>query len=175
MSPAWRECPISTFLATGGGIGLLPFAPGTWGSLEGLLVAAYVDSELAFDLARPGTSPGLWRVSLLLVGFAVLTMIAGLAVSGRVEEASGVKDPSAIVIDEVAGQLFASAPTAMFLGNRRAVLLGVSFALFRLFDIWKPGPIRKLQDLPGGWGIMLDDVAAGLLAGAMTLAIGYVI
>ncbi|MFI5387586.1 MAG: phosphatidylglycerophosphatase A, partial [Fimbriimonadales bacterium] len=118
--------------------------------------------------------PQLWRVSLIIVGLAVLVTIAGLAVSGRVETACGVKDPSPVVIDEVAGQLLASAPTAMFLGPRRVTLLVISFALFRLFDIWKPWPIRRLEKLPGGWGIMLDDVAAGILAGFLTYGIGSI-
>ena len=73
--------------------------------------------------------------------------------------ASGKSDPSEVVIDEVVGIWIALAGIST--GNLH---LAAAFLFFRLFDIWKPGPINRLQALPGGWGIMLDDVAAGLLA-----------
>ncbi|MGH9442032.1 MAG: phosphatidylglycerophosphatase A family protein [Thermoanaerobaculia bacterium] len=162
MSRAWKECPISTFFATGLGIGMIPFAPGTWGSLEGLAIAALIDARFEAGF-------------LLIVLKALAVFLLGVYWSGRSEAAADSKDPGPIVIDEVAGQLLASAPCALS-GLPHSVWLWIaSFALFRLFDVWKPGPIRKIQDLPGGWGIMLDDVAAGVLAGAITYGIGRVI
>lgn len=159
MSRAWKERPISTFFATGCGIGMIPFAPGTWGSLEGLAIAAFINAR--FEKAF------LWILAKALGVFFL-----GVYWSGRSEPAAAAKDPGPIVIDEVAGQLLASAPCALPQFHNAAGLWLASFLLFRLFDIWKPGPIRKLQDLPGGWGIMLDDVAAGFLAGAITYGIG---
>ena len=171
MSRAWKERPISTFFATGGGIGMIPFAPGTWGSLEGIVV---------FFLAY--SSAVLWKYEsletlnftpVMLVVLVLLTTL-GIVVSNRVEELTE-KDPGPVVIDEVVGQYLALAvPAYIGLSSTRSPLVVIisSFLLFRLFDIWKPGPIRKLQDLPGGWGIMLDDVAAGILAGVMTYGIG---
>jgi phosphatidylglycerophosphatase A len=160
MSRAWRERPFSTFFATGLGIGMIPWAPGTWGSVEGLLLA-WVSTHSEF------------KEAFLLVVLAALAVFAlGVLTGGRTEAVAGEKDPSAVVIDEVAGQLLASAPCALMKFHSPSWLWLTSFALFRLFDIWKPGPIRKLQELPGGWGIMLDDVAAGLCAGLITYGIG---
>ena len=159
MSRAWKERPISTFFATGCGIGMIPFAPGTWGSLEGLAIAACIDARFEEGF--------LW-----ILAKALGVLLLGVYWSGRSESAAAAKDPGPIVIDEVSGQLLASAPCALHHFHGAAWLWLASFLLFRLFDIWKPWPIRKLQDLPGGWGIMLDDVAAGLLAGAITYGIG---
>jgi phosphatidylglycerophosphatase A len=98
----------------------------------------------------------------LLVGLLVwiaLTLILGVPAATIVARESGRKDPQFVVIDEVAGQWIA------LLGSRanwRHAL--VALLLFRLFDITKPFPIRRLEDLPGGWGIVFDDVAAGLYA-----------
>jgi phosphatidylglycerophosphatase A len=159
MSRAWQERPISTFVATGCGIGMIPFAPGTWGSVEGLLMAHAL---------------AIWTGHGFLLSIFAACLLGGFGaiVSSRCEAVVGVKDPGAIVIDEVAGQLLAAAPVVLVRPSARPWLAAASFLLFRLFDIWKPGPIRKLQDLPGGWGIMLDDIAAGILAGGITYAIG---
>ena len=165
MSRAWKERPISTFFATGCGIGMIPFAPGTWGSVEGLGIALLI-------VATFGSSgDGFPWIVAKAIGVTVL----GIYWSGRSEAVAGTKDPGPIVIDEVTGQLLASAPVALTRFHSSIWLWVVSFVLFRLFDIWKPGPIRKLQDLPGGWGIMLDDVAAGALAGAITYGIGRIL
>ncbi len=99
---------------------------------------------------------------------------AGIPLSTRTCRALGVKDPGCIVIDEVAGQLLASSPVPLFLYPSPGAAAGVwliSFLAFRLFDIVKPGPIRRLQDLPEGLGVVVDDVLAGLLAaGAAAVA-----
>lgn len=170
MTRAWQERPISTFFATGCGIGMIPFAPGTWGSVEGIAVFYGCCFALA-PLEELTTSyvfvPGLFALAALLTAF-------GIFVSRRVEDLTN-KDPGPVVVDEVVGQFIALAvPTSLRLPSTQPLWIFVlaSFLLFRLFDIWKPGPIRKLQDLPGGWGIMLDDVAAGVLAGMITYGIG---
>ena len=81
--------------------------------------------------------------------------------------AGGNSDPPEVVIDEVVGIWIALAGIST--GNLH---LAAAFLFFRLFDIWKPGPINRLQALPGGWGIMLDDVAAGLLAWPLVYGLG---
>ncbi len=166
MRRAWKERPVSTLVATGLGIGMIPVAPGTWGSAEGLAIAALL-SRAARAALPAGGVPG----ALLVLAGAILMLIAGTAASGRAEAMSETHDPGSIVVDEIAGQMIACTPCVL-LGAERPGLWVISFLLFRLFDVWKPGPIRKLQGLPGGLGIMADDVAAGIVAGAITFAIG---
>jgi phosphatidylglycerophosphatase A len=164
---AFREAPLATLLATGLGAGLSPVAPGTAGSVLGL--------GLAWLIARAfssGVTPSLAAgVGLLMSGLAV--GFGGVAASTRACRVLKAKDPGCVVIDEIAGQLFASAPVPLFafaspLAAWAAWLL--SFLAFRLFDVWKPGPVDSLQDLPEGWGVVADDVAAGLLAAGTTAA-----
>lgn len=151
----FRKAPLSALLATGLGTGLLPKAPGTWGSL--LAVGL---SEGLHALA------GLPAVGLL----AAASTVAGVPVSGRVARLRGAKDPSEVVVDEVAGQSIALALLHAVLpvaagAPLRWGLVALAFALFRVFDVAKPGPVDRLQSLPGGWGVMADDLLAGLLAG----------
>lgn len=91
-------------------------------------------------------------VALVLALFGL-----GVAAATRIERASGRKDPSFVVIDEVVGMLVALFAVPLRVGD---VL--VAFFCFRMFDIVKPFPLRRLESQPGGWGVMLDDVAAGL-------------
>ena len=103
---------------------------------------------------------------------------AGVPISTRTCRVLGAKDPGCIVIDEVAGQLLATCPAPLFAYPSRAAEVGVwllSFLAFRLFDIVKPGPIRRLQDLPEGLGVVVDDVLAGLLAAGATAAAGWLV
>ena len=128
-------------MATGGYVGYLPIAPGTWGSLIGLLL---------FLL--------LALLPLLLYGIVLACFTAvGIWVAGEAEQLLGRKDASPIVIDEIAGMLltYFALPVAWL-----PMLVG--FICFRLFDIFKPLP--QLERLPGGWGVMLDDLCAGVLA-----------
>jgi phosphatidylglycerophosphatase A len=84
---------------------------------------------------------------------------AGIWASGRAERAMGAKDPGVIVIDEVAGMLL-----SVLLLPRTIPVLLAAFVLFRVFDVWKPFPARTSQHLPGGWGVMVDDLVAGAYA-----------
>jgi phosphatidylglycerophosphatase A len=129
------------------GLGLVPLAPGT---------AASAVAAAGWMLALRGL-PG--PVYVLLV--AALFLAGAAASSARAAEL-GRTDPGRIVVDEVCGQLVASAflPGTWFSA-------GLSFALFRVFDIIKPWPIRRLERLPGGWGIMADDIGAGLAAAVL--------
>jgi len=128
--------------ATGFGSGYAPVAPGTAGSLVG--VALY----LALTHLP-------WPVQLVVI--LLLTLFA-VYVSGEAEKIFNKKDASCIVIDEVVGQLF-----ALFLAPPKVLYIALGFLLFRLFDIVKPPPAGFFQDhLPGGWGVVMDDVAAGI-------------
>jgi len=138
--------PLAIFLASGFGVGWIPFAPGTFGSLLGVGIVAL--------LAAAGM-PQLWY-ALLAVG----VFLFGVPCCRRAAEAKGVKDPGWIVLDEIAAVLFIFV-TVPF--TWVTAILG--FLLFRVFDISKPYPIRLLERLPHGWGIMTDDVAAGFYAG----------
>jgi phosphatidylglycerophosphatase A len=125
------------------GIGFIPFAPGTFGSLAAAMLYLYV--------------PVLGRVEFLAPLVAAVTM-AGVWAGREMEREYG-KDPSAVVIDELAGQWVALAALP---SGPLAVLL--AFVFFRVFDIAKPGPVDRAQELPHGWGIMADDLLAGLFA-----------
>ena len=144
---------LSTALATWFGIGLLPFAPGTWAALSAL--------PLAYGLVRLG---GVWALSAA-TGAVVL---AGLWASGRVEAVMGVKDPGQVVIDEVAGQWLALIPVAL---DWR--LWPIAFVVFRIADIGKPWPVSWAdQRLSGAPGIMADDLLAGGYAALAAWLVG---
>ena len=143
---------IIKLLATGFGSGLSPFAPGTMGTLVGIPVCLVC-------------LPLTWPVRLLFV--IVLSALA-IFISGRAERIYSNKDDQRIVIDEITGFQVAMLPVAITGWH-----LCVAFVLFRIFDIWKPFPIRNLQNLPGGWGVVIDDIAAGIYAGVIMLALNY--
>jgi phosphatidylglycerophosphatase A len=168
---AFQAHPFAALLATGLGSGLSPVAPGTAGSLVGL--------ALAWGLARAfasahGTIIGP-SVGLLMSG--LLVGLIGVAVSGPVCRALESEDPGCVVIDEIAGQLIASAAVPLLALSRSplfaAAAWGASFVLFRFFDVVKPGPIRGVQRLPGGWGVVVDDVLGGLAAAAVLAGAGW--
>jgi len=163
---AFKESPVSTFLSTGLGTGLSPFAPGTAGSALGLAAGWLFARFLSI------TSPSMTAaVGLLMSGLAI--GLAGVPLSTKTARVLGSKDPGCIVIDEIAGQLLASAAVPLFRYPSfpvEALAWLASFFLFRLFDVWKPGVIARLQDLPEGWGIVVDDLVAGLLAAGCVAA-----
>jgi phosphatidylglycerophosphatase A len=134
----------AVWIATGFGIGFIPFAPATWASLAVTLVL----------LALPGgvSAPAL------AVAIAALLPLAVWA-SGEAERELG-RDAHPIVIDEVVGMLVTV--WAVPFAGRAALALGLGFLLFRAFDIVKPFPIRQSQELPGGWGVVVDDLLAGI-------------
>jgi phosphatidylglycerophosphatase A len=142
-SPGW-----ATIVATFFGIGRMRPGPGTWGSGVTVLLWAALARGLPVSLR-----------TAVAAGLAVLVVLIGIPAATRVARASGVKDPQFVVIDEVAGQLIAliAAPLTW-----KTFLAG--FILFRGFDIVKPPPVRQLEALPEGTGIVLDDVAAGVYA-----------
>jgi phosphatidylglycerophosphatase A len=135
---------IVLFLASGLFLGFIPFSPGTFGSLLGIPLH-WLLSHLPISLR------------IFSLGFVVLISVW---ISGRSELLLGNTDPSQIVIDEVAGMAVALAGAPI-----EPSLIIIAFLFFRFFDIWKPFPIRYIdRSFPGGWGIVLDDVAAGVMA-----------
>jgi len=161
------------------GVGYLPLAPGTWGSLVGIGVYAVVRGiglKLMFDLAaaRNLTLLHVYSVTLMLeLLAAVIITFIGIWAASRTEKLSGTKDPSKVVIDEVAGQFIALLPVP-FLINEAWWAAILAFVFFRFFDIVKPYPARKFESLESGLGIMADDVVAGIYA-AIVVAIAVTI
>jgi phosphatidylglycerophosphatase A len=137
-------------VATFFGIGRLKPGPGTYGSVAAVLLWAGAGHYLHL-------TPSTLLIALLIGIF--LALIFGIPAATIVERQSGRRDPGFVVIDEVAGQwvalLFSPADWRHGL---------IALVLFRLFDIVKPFPVRRFERLPGGWGIVFDDVAAGLYA-----------
>ncbi len=213
---------LALAIATAFGVGYLPKAPGTFGSLVGIAVAVFTHpvslfliislvvfrssyAGIGFDAPMLNGHPA--PALILLPSILTLLFVGSFGVwgSSRVVEYAGVKDPQYVVIDEVSGMHLTLVLAIMPLGlptrllpadealgfafysglsllNWKYLLLG--FILFRVFDIWKPWPIRRLERLPGGWGIMADDWMAGIYAaillrvalhfGLLTFHIGWV-
>jgi phosphatidylglycerophosphatase A len=214
-----KKPQLALAIATALGVGYIPKAPGTFGSLVGIAVAIlthpvslvmiigllFFHGGLGIDL------PMFWGhsapVLLLIPSLVALVIVGFLGVwsSSRAATYTGLKDPQYVVIDEVSGMhltlVLAIMPVGLPTGllpadeatvfglysafsllNWKYLLLG--FILFRVFDIWKPWPIRRLEKLPGGWGIMADDWMAGIYAaillrvalhfGLLTFHIGWV-
>ncbi len=151
----------AVWIATCGGIGYFPIAPGTAGSALGLVLVAAVGRA---PLAQP------WRSSLLAV-IVIGLFFVGVWAAGGAEIFFRRVDPGTVVIDEVVGQLvtFLSWPDASW----KWLLAG--FVLFRIFDVIKPFPARQAERLSRGWGIMTDDVVAGLYSLAVVTALGFVL
>jgi phosphatidylglycerophosphatase A len=153
------------------GVGLIPVAPGTWGSAVGVVLYLGLGraAEKAFDYVvtrgldlSPQSFPVVLTTVLLVAILCV--SLAGTWAATRAEKLLGKKDPGAVVVDEVAGQLIAFL-FVPWLAGRWTVVAG--FIAFRVFDIWKPCPIRRLEGLGGGLGIMADDMLAGFYAAAV--------
>ncbi|MFZ0396060.1 MAG: phosphatidylglycerophosphatase A [Terracidiphilus sp.] len=148
--PGTRRTAWAWTVATFFGSGLLKPAPGTWGSVAALLLWA------AFAWV---VRPSAWTLNAALVIGIVIVIAMGVPAATIIERESGRHDPGFVVIDEVAGQWIALLGCP--LDWRHAL---IALAAFRLLDVTKPPPARQLERLPGGWGIVFDDVAAGLYA-----------
>jgi phosphatidylglycerophosphatase A len=152
----FSEARVPALVATWFGVGFLPVAPGTWGSLAAipLVHAVYLLTGLAG-----------------LVAFTLAVSAIGFHAAGETARIRRIGDPSEIVVDEVAGQsialtllyaAFPRAPSGLLFWS----LVLLSFFAFRVVDVVKPGPVGWLERLPGGIGIMCDDLLGGLLVGA---------
>ena len=173
---------LALFIATGFGLGYIPKAPGTAGSLLGVAIVWWLCQMIhpAIVFHSPSVTARIFTTYLLWT----IPLVAALGVwaASRAAKFLNKKDPQLVVIDEVSGQLLAflgAPPTlnVLFVGidasrpgffywpvpvNWKYLVLG--FILFRVFDIWKPFPVRQAERLPGGWGIMADDWLAGIYA-----------
>jgi phosphatidylglycerophosphatase A len=142
-APLW-----ATLIATFFGAGRLRPGPGTWGSLATVILWWLLSRVIAPNWQAPAA-----------ITLSILVTLIGIPAATRVARASGLKDPQFVVIDEVAGQLITLIAVPV---SWKSLLLG--FILFRGFDIVKPPPVRQLERLPEGTGIVVDDVGAGLYA-----------
>ncbi len=147
---------VAIAIATGFGIGFAPVAPAT--------VASFAVALLLI--------PAVGHVSPLVWGLATLALVpVAVWSAGEAEHGLGT-DAKPIVIDEVVGMLVGGWGVAM--GSRPLVSLALLFVLFRVFDIWKPLGIHRSQRLPGGWGVVIDDVLAGVLTNVvLRVAVGW--
>jgi len=153
---AWRDPAF--WIATWFGSGLIPFAPGTWGTLAAL--------PFGWWLYSAGGAPAL------LLG-ACVALVAGVWASNRYMAQTGRHDPGAVVIDEVAGVWITLAALPV---GAAWYFWAIAFVLFRFFDILKPWPIRSLdRNVGGGWGVMLDDIVAGLFGAVVLWGIAHVL
>ena len=136
--------------------------PGTFGSL--LMLAAF------FAMHH------FWPIQVLtvyfLVGAIVVSSILCVIFAGHFETTDGKKDPGWVVLDEFAGQAVALFPAAVTSGKILPPAIA-AFLLFRIFDIWKPSPIREMEQLDGGLGILADDLVAGVMAGTVVCIVTY--
>ena len=163
---AWSAFLV--WVAEGFGLGRIPFAPGTFGSMAGVL--------WFLVLVRTGSLTGFF------LGLG-LGLAASVAVCDAAERITSRKDPGSVVLDEIVAvpicfipwllsvhaRLQAMPAPEEFIGPRTWWLTLLLFGLFRLFDIWKPWPIRPSQNLPGGWGVTIDDVLAAIAVAALSL------
>jgi phosphatidylglycerophosphatase A len=159
-------------IATAFGLGYLPKAPGTWGSLLGVLLAwgAIASSGSILGPTSAGITGGNYAISwsnfaMTECALALAVSLIGLWAAGQVAVYLRKSDPQIVVVDEVAGQLITYlglATPRTFAASWKYLLLG--FILFRAFDIWKPFPARQAESLHGGLGIMADDWIAGAYA-----------
>jgi phosphatidylglycerophosphatase A len=147
--------PFATAIATAGGAGYWPWGPGTAGSIVGVLLAWLMARQ--FDWA---TGWPLLPVTLLATWPSVWASTVA---------ADGDKDPQWIVIDEVVGQWLTLAGAVTL--NWQAFAIGL--VLFRIFDIVKPWPVRRFEALPGGWGIVVDDLMAGVYGAIVLFWLGW--
>jgi phosphatidylglycerophosphatase A len=159
------------WIAQGFGIGRIPVAPGTFGSIVGI---GYVALLL---LARS------WPV---LIGGIVIGAALSVWLCGEAEKILGQKDPGSVVIDEIIAipLCFVAwlnscgwhlpGPAFLFEGRHWINTVGI-FLLFRVFDVWKPWPVRQSQSLPGGWGVTVDDLLAAVYVNLLTIAVAYLI
>jgi len=145
------------WIVTFGGAGLLPQAPGTWGSAAAALLVWLIWHWIG---------PTSW-VFFLLAGL-ILSCVLCIMLGGWAQDFLGRKDPGPVVLDEVAGICLTLLALPM---KHPGLAVLVAFVAFRVFDVTKPPPARQLERLPAGWGILLDDLAAAVYANLVCQAV----
>ena len=167
QTPSKKKTLWAWLVGTFFGAGLLKPGPGTYGSISAVLLW-YATAHLL----HPSPIP-------LAIGTAIAAILAtliGIPAATIVARESGREDPGHVVIDEVAGQWFALLPVALMARTGDWLLYLIAFLLFRAFDILKPWPIAAAERLPGGLGVMMDDVLAGIVSAILfygILAMGW--
>jgi phosphatidylglycerophosphatase A len=136
------------------GLGFLPIAPGTWGSLPPAVIFA-----LMCYLGAPAV-----LISIVMCVFVLYGVIVCAKFAPAIIEATGKNDPSEVVADEFAGQALTFIAACITGTGAVLITAATGFLLFRFFDILKPWPIRRLEKLPKGWGVLTDDLMAGVYA-----------
>lgn len=155
---------VRFLLITSFGLGLAPIASGTWGTLGGVALA------VAAQIALPELGwPGFGALALVLWALSIALLVWGSLQSDFVDRVFITKDPGAFVLDEVVGYLVGAAIYTSFRGELGPVDHAALFVVFRAFDVLKIQPARRLEAIPGAYGIMFDDVAAGVYAGVSYL------
>lgn len=152
---------VAVRLATVGPVGHFPVAPGTAGSVVGVV--------LTMLIRRLPLAP--WEFSLTMGASIAVIFVLGVWGAASAERFYGATDPGCVVIDEVAGQMV----VFLFQATAGWLILLAGFIFFRIFDILKPFPARRAEHLPGGWGIMTDDMAAGAYGAAALFLVGFAI
>lgn len=169
---------LNKLFATWFGLGLIPKGPGTWGSIGGMIFVLLVFIAV-FEFAGRFIRPDEYLI------IALLLFILGCLSANKYDLDHGTEDSKQIVVDEVVGQMLALFPlfglvdmmgSGLFLIPWKIVgLFFIAFALFRFFDVLKPWPIRLIdRQLKGGFGVMLDDILAGVMAGICVMGVIYV-
>ena len=144
------------------GLGFLPIAPGTWGSMP----------AVAIFLVLHNFYPAAVVCGTVIVISIAISSIFCLLWAGEAEKLGNEKDPGWIVIDEFAGQMVAILPIAVI--NRKVLPATIAaFVFFRIFDVLKPSPARECELLEGGCGILADDIVAGLMTGVLLQIIAF--
>jgi len=141
------------FVSSGALIGFLPLCPGTFGALEGLIIFWFLKNLSLF-------------AQLIII---LLISILGVISSHFASKILGNKDPDIVVIDEIAGMWVS------LLGKVTILEYFLAFVLFRIIDISKPFPLKKLEKLSGGWGIMVDDLLAGVFTNILVTILSYLV
>jgi phosphatidylglycerophosphatase A len=159
----------ASLIATGFGLGRIPFAPGTWGSLGAFLIVGFV-----FNITAPE------NIFLGLLVATIISFFAGMWATDIYLQSTKNKDPSEVVVDEICGQLLAVTfitynITTNIIPARLLIPYIVIFLFFRFFDIWKPWPCSALEKIKGAAGVMLDDVMAGIYAILMFYSLAVLI
>ncbi|WP_027390248.1 phosphatidylglycerophosphatase A family protein [Chrysiogenes arsenatis] len=144
--------PLWDMLATGGYTGKMPFAPGTWGTLPGVALLWFT---------------GSWLLSAKLA-LALFLILVGVFLSQKGIEYYNNEDPKQVVIDEIAGVYVAG-----MWWPPSALVLILAFLAFRFFDILKPWPVNRAEALPGAFGIMADDIVAGIYAAGVLFLLSF--
>jgi len=174
MSAPARGILTARLIASGLGLGYFPKGPGTAGSLGAIAVAwalhEYAGAGASYFLALAALTaiPGIWAADFIVRDLAARETV-GEDLGGYELSLRKHRDPQFIVVDEVIGQWLSL--VGLLRWNWKSWL--AAFLLFRLFDIWKPPPVRQVEQLPGGLGIVADDVMAGLYAALVLFAAGW--